>query len=64
MRHQDSFAKQFNSGNTTRIGPEEAETIELGVKYAADWGTLNAAVFEQSIEGFQSNAFLGTGFTD
>ena len=48
---------------TRLAGPEEAETIELGFKYSADWGTLNAAIFDQSIEGFQSNAFLGTGFS-
>lgn len=48
---------------TRLAGPEEAQTIEFGVKYSADWGTLNAAIFDQSIEGFQSNAFLGTGFS-
>lgn len=48
---------------TRLAGPEEAETIELGFKYSADWGTLNGAIFDQSIEGFQSNAFLGTGFS-
>ena len=47
---------------TRLAGPEEATTIELGFKYSADWGSLNAALFDQSIEGFQSNAFLGTGF--
>ena len=48
---------------TRLAGPEEAETIELGFKYSAEWGTLNGAIFDQSIEGFQSNAFLGTGFS-
>ena len=47
---------------TRLASPEEAQTIEFGAKYSADWGTLNAAIFDQSIEGFQSNAFLGTGF--
>ena len=47
---------------TRLASPEEARTIEFGAKYSADWGTLNAAIFDQSIEGFQSNAFLGTGF--
>ena len=42
-------------------GPEEAETIELGFKYSSDWGTLNAALFDQSITGFR-RTFLGTGF--
>ena len=48
---------------TRLASPEEAQTIEFGAKYSADWGTLNAAIFDQSIEGFQSNAFLGTGFS-
>ena len=57
------FALPNNLTLGTRLaGPEEATTLEFGIKYAADWGTLNAAIFEQSIEGFQSNAFLGTGF--
>ena len=47
---------------TRLAGPEEAEVLELGVKYSADWGYINAAIFDQSIEGFQSNAFTGTGF--
>lgn len=47
---------------TRLASPEDAQTIEFGAKYSADWGTLNAAIFDQSIEGFQSNAFLGTGF--
>ena len=68
MGERDSLAASgFGLPNNltlgTRLaGPEEATTLELGVKYSADWGTLNAAIFEQSIEGFQSNAFLGTGF--
>lgn len=44
-------------------GPEESEVIELGLKSRFDWGTLNLAVFDQTIEGFQSNLFSGTGFT-
>ena len=57
------FALPNNLTLGTRLaGPEEATTLEFGIKYAVDWGTLNAAIFEQSIEGFQSNAFLGTGF--
>lgn len=47
---------------TRLAGPEESEVLEFGVKYTADWGYINAAVFNQSIKGFQSNAFTGTGF--
>ncbi len=43
-------------------GPEKARVIEAGVK--ANWGTASAnlAVFDQQIEGFQSNIFTGSGF--
>lgn len=43
-------------------GPEKARVIEAGVK--ADWGnaSANLAVFDQEIEGFQSNIFTGSGF--
>ncbi len=47
---------------TRLAGPEESEVIELGVKYQADWGYINAAIFDQTIEGFQSNVFTGAGF--
>ena len=42
---------------TRLAGPEEATTLELGIKYAADWGTLNAPVFEQSLEPLPSPGF-------
>lgn len=43
-------------------GPEKSTVYELGMK--ADWGlvTANLAVFKQTIRGFQSNIFTGTGF--
>lgn len=43
-------------------GPEDSTVIEAGFK--ANWGfaTANFAVFKQSIKGFQSNLFTGTGF--
>ncbi|AKH42353.1 outer membrane receptor protein involved in Fe transport [Altererythrobacter atlanticus] len=43
-------------------GPEESRVIELGVK--ANFGDFSANfdVFDQEIEGFQSNLFTGTGF--
>lgn len=43
-------------------GPEEAEVYEVGVKGQwPGWG-FNLAVFDQTIEGFQSFLFTGTGF--
>ena len=43
-------------------GPEESTVYEIGLK--GEWNSLavNAAVFSQEIDGFQSNAFTGTGF--
>ena len=43
-------------------GPEEAEVTELGAKILLPSGYLNIAVFDQTIDGFQSNTFIGTGF--
>ncbi|MDE8650874.1 TonB-dependent receptor [Novosphingobium album (ex Liu et al. 2023)] len=42
--------------------PEDSTLYEAGLK--ADWGpvTANFAVFKQTIKGFQSNIFTGTGF--
>ena len=42
--------------------PEVAEVIEIGVKASFDTFAINLALFDQSIEGFQSNVFTGTGF--
>ena len=43
-------------------GPEEAEVYEIGLKGQwPGWG-FNLAVFDQTIEGFQSFLFTGTGF--
>ncbi len=43
-------------------GPEDARVWELGIK--GDWGVASAnfTLFRQSIDGFQSNVFTGTGF--
>ncbi|MEM6908260.1 MAG: TonB-dependent receptor [Pseudomonadota bacterium] len=47
----------------TRIaGPEEAEVYEIGIKAQWDGWGFNLAVFDQTIEGFQSFLFTGTGF--
>ena len=47
---------------TRFAGPEEAEVWEVGVKGQFDGFGFNLAVFDQSIQGFQSFAFTGTGF--
>jgi outer membrane receptor protein involved in Fe transport len=42
--------------------PEDTTVVEVGLK--GNWETFrfNLAIFEQSIKGFQSNVFVGTGF--
>ncbi|MEN7342740.1 MAG: TonB-dependent receptor [Pseudomonadota bacterium] len=47
---------------TRFAGPEEATVYELGLKGQYDRTAFNLTFFEQSIEGFQSNTFTGTGF--
>ena len=48
---------------TTRFaGPEESTVYELGLKARWDTVAVNLAIFDQAIEGFQSNIFTGTGF--
>lgn len=43
-------------------GPEEAEVYELGLKGSWPGFDFNLALFDQTIEGFQSFLFTGTGF--
>lgn len=43
-------------------GPEDSTVIEAGIKANYDWASLNLTVFDQEIEGFQSNIFTGSGF--
>ena len=47
---------------TRFAGPEEATVYEIGLKAKFDRFAINLAIFDQSIEGFQSNVFIGTGF--
>ncbi len=42
--------------------PEESRVIEVGLKGRWFGGSANVAVFDQQIEGFQSNVFTGAGF--
>ncbi len=43
-------------------GPENAEVYEVGLKAQWEGFGFNVALFDQTIEGFQSLAFTGTGF--
>lgn len=47
---------------TRFAGPEESTVYELGLKAQFDLVAVNLAIFDQTIEGFQSNVFTGTGF--
>lgn len=47
---------------TRYAGPETATVYELGFKGNWDTADLYLAVFDQEIDGFQSNIFTGTGF--
>lgn len=52
-----------NRGAGTRFaGPEETTTFEIGAKFATSDFNLNVAYFDQTVEGFQSTIFQGTGF--
>ncbi len=42
--------------------PESATVYELGLKGSWDTIAMNLAIFDQEIENFQSNIFVGTGF--
>lgn len=43
-------------------GPEESEVYEIGVKGAWEGFSFNLALFDQTLEGFQTSVFTGTGF--
>lgn len=47
---------------TRLAGPEESTVYEIGLKGQWDTVSLNMAIFNQEIDGFQSNVFSGTGF--
>lgn len=61
----------LTSGNLARVnqtygtryaGPEESTVYELGLKARFKRGAFNVTLFDQTIEGFQSSTFVGTGF--
>lgn len=43
-------------------GPENSTVYELGIKARFKRGAFNITLFDQTIEGFQSSIFIGTGF--
>ncbi|MBU0669102.1 MAG: TonB-dependent receptor [Alphaproteobacteria bacterium] len=52
-----------NLGTGTRFAlPEKAKVYELGLKAQFDRVGFNLALFDQTLENFQSNVFTGTGF--
>jgi len=52
-----------NSVSGSRFAePEDAEVFEIGLKGRFDRGSLNVAIFDQTLENFQSAVFLGTSF--
>ena len=51
----------LNTG-TRFAAPEEAEVYEIGLKGQFPGFGFNLAVFDQTLKGFQSNIFTGTGF--
>ncbi len=51
------------TSGTRLAGPEEAKVWEFGLKASFDRVAFNVAVFDQTIEGFQSNTFTGAAFT-
>ncbi len=47
---------------TRLAGPEDSIVYEIGMKGQWTQVSVNVALFDQSIKGFQSNLFVGTGF--
>ncbi|PQA89782.1 TonB-dependent receptor [Marinicaulis flavus] len=58
----DSMPPDPTTGFGREAGPEDVELFELGFKAQFDRGYLNVAIFDQTIQGFQSNLFIGDGF--
>ena len=54
---------QANQSYGTRFaGPEESQVYELGIKTRFKNAAINLTAFDQTIKGFQSSTFVGTGF--
>ena len=50
------------AGNQRFARPEITTTLEVGFKTRFSWGSLDVALFDQTIEDFQSSVFQGAGF--
>ncbi|HCR93923.1 MAG TPA: TonB-dependent receptor, partial [Oceanicaulis sp.] len=50
------------AGNQRFARPEITTTLEIGFKTRFSWGSLDVALFDQTIEDFQSSIFQGAGF--
>jgi len=42
--------------------PEDSSVFEIGAKGRFSFGTVNIALFDQTLENFQANSFVGTSF--
>ena len=51
----------FTSG-LRNANPEDGEVYELGAKMSFDKGSLNITYFDQSVDDFVTNTFVGAGF--
>ena len=58
----DSRPPDPATGFGRTANPEDVTLYEIGMKASFDGGYINVALFDQTIEGFQSNLFIGTGF--
>jgi iron complex outermembrane receptor protein len=56
-------ARAPTNGVGRTADPESVTLYEAGLKTRFRGGFLNLAVFQQSIKGFQSNAYTGTGYS-
>jgi iron complex outermembrane receptor protein len=62
IAEQPSLLNANQSFGTRFASPEDATVYELGIKTSFKEGAFNATIFDQTIEGFQSSIFVGTGF--
>ena len=54
---------EVNQAYGSRIAnPEKAKVVEVGIKGSWQDGSFNLTAFKQTINDFQSNVFIGTGF--
>ena len=56
------LAQKNQSYGGRYASPEESTVYELGMKARFEKVAFNVTIFDQTIEGFQSSIFVGTGF--